>query len=815
MKLNCRLLATICWLVASNLHLHSQDTTGLNSKVGLQYTGKVSAKADELNRKLDKKSQKTLQQKTGIANEFNREDTMRTLEGPRILYLNPRIYKSNDTVWRYSGICKVLQTTMYISKPGIAATIIKAPEKKTPVLKITGNVQYDFLYRSFIDTPFSQHNFQQHTVQTSLNIVVKDKYPLRLNLSTRLSNSPYFRNFFDAGFLFDRHAYTRNLKQQLLNKIAAVQLERPDIKTLETAIKEEIDRYNSLKTRLSDPDILQRIIEERERQYYKNIALTNGAGTQQDPPGMDIKTWQEKLIHKKAYSVMSDSSKLIDNSSNYSNFIDSKKKELDSLQQNIQRLQVKVDSLKNDASKNVATIRQKIYKATSRRELEKIAMENGIAAEKRKGVESFLSNVKSIGIGRSAINYSELTAWNVSLTGLNMEYNPGIYAAVAAGKIDYGFRDFLGRNSRRKDQTLLMARIGLGDKEKRAIIFSAFTGRKYNYGSVVADTVSSHLHVAGYSLETILKKDENTSLSAEIAKTTRPVSGRWRDNNTSKDLLNFSDNTNLGISIKGQTVLKETNTRVSGFYRKTGQNFQSFSLFTYNTDQTAWLLKLDQSFLKDKIELIAMLRRNDFTNPFTEKTFRTSTVFKSLQLNARFPKWPTLSAGYYPGSQLYVIDNERIRENAYYIMNGSIIHNYVAGSIRMISSLMYNRYSSKGTDSGFIAYNGVSYMISQSFILGKAQLQGLFTYTDQEQMQFSTLEANADYAPSSFIRIGGGVKYNKIMSGDSYWGSRAQLGIELKKLGGLQLQYEKSYLPTIYQTLFPVEIGRVTWFKYF
>jgi hypothetical protein len=210
-----------------------------------------------------------------------------------------------------------------------------------------------------------------------------------------------------------------------------------------------------------------------------------------------------------------------------------------------------------------------------------------------------------------------------------------------------------------------------------------------------------------------------------------------------------------------------------------------------------------------------MLRRNDFTNPFTEKTFKTSTVFKSFQLNVRVPKWPMLSAGYYPGTQLYIIDRDRIRENAYYIMNASVFHNYSVGNMRMLSSLIYNSYSSKGTDSGFISYKGASYMASQTFIFQKAQLQGSYIYTDQEQMQFCTYEANGDYSLSKIIRIGGGAKYNKVTEGKSYWGSRVLLAIEFGRLGGLQLQYEKSYLPTIYKTLFPIETGRVSWFKHF
>jgi hypothetical protein len=181
----------------------------------------------------------------------------------------------------------------------------------------------------------------------------------------------------------------------------------------------------------------------------------------------------------------------------------------------------------------------------------------------------------------------------------------------------------------------------------------------------------------------------------------------------------------------------------------------------------------------------------------------------------RIPHWPALSVGYNPGTQLYVIDKERIRENAYYILNASLVHNYKAGNIRMLSSLLYNKYSSKGTDSGFIAYKGINYMASQTLFLSKLQLQGMYMYADQEQMQYYTLDANADYALFSFVRVGAGIKYNKIMGGTTCMGNRAQVGLDLKKIGSLQLHYEKSYLPTIWQTLYPVETGRVSWFKYF
>jgi hypothetical protein len=104
---------------------------------------------------------------------------------------------------------------------------------------------------------------------------------------------------------------------------------------------------------------------------------------------------------------------------------------------------------------------------------------------------------------------------------------------------------------------------------------------------------------------------------------------------------------------------------------------------------------------------------------------------------------------------------------------------------------------------------------SQTFIISKLQLQGSYSFTDQERMKFYTLEGTAEYSIGKAVRLGGGAKYNKVISGEIYLGGVANASIDINRIGSLQLQYEKSYLPTIYRTLFPVEIGRLTLFKSF
>ena len=356
----------------------------------------------------------------------------------------------------------------------------------------------------------------------------------------------------------------------------------------------------------------------------------------------------------------------------------------------------------------------------------------------------------------------------------------------------------------------MLGRIGTGNPDRRALILTVFKGQKNADEYVLNDSASNHIGIVGYSLQSIFKKDENTSISFEVAKSTKPNTGNLQANKEIGQLWKFSDQSNLGINIKGQTIIADTHTKLSGFFRKTGENFQSFSLFTYNTNQTAWLGRVDQYLYKDKLSVTGMLRRNDFTNPFTQKTYKTSTVFKSFLVNIRVPKYPSLSVGYYPGTQLFIADKETIKENAYYLLNGSLAYSYSYKKINMNSLLVYNRYFNKATDSGFVLYKGTSYYGMQTFFLRKLQLQAGFAYNSQEGLKYSTTEGSGDYALKQSLKIGIGIKYNKILGGGAYLGKRMQLMMDIRKLGRLQFQYEKSYLPTIRHLLFPFEIGRIS-----
>jgi hypothetical protein len=769
----------------------------------------------------------------------------------------------------YKAGCKnYLVNSKFIGDSILVPLIYVANEYAAPVkpklITIHGNISYDFFYRSKIDTPFSQQNLQQHTERVWLNILIKEKYPFKVGFTARQSNSPFYRDLYNTNLNFDRYGYTKNIKQGLLNRLNTVKWQNPELKMIDTALKLQLQKYQGLKNFINGPEALQRIIEERERAFFskqKNkIGALKDSLTEIIPVYNKIKLPNGKTITVKADSLLNVVKKEVDlpslkdslasvynttklpnekklaaqkdslqnvykekmelpSDSSFAATLQNKKNQLDKLEQSITKLKYQSDSIKNSITQNVAKVKQLIYKATNPQELEKIAKQNGISEPKKEKLQSILANIKTLGIGRSMVDYTELTAQNVMLTGINVEYNPSYYTAFAAGKIDYGFRDFFGRGIKQRGQYLLLGRIGLVNKDKRSVILTVFNGRKNNYaGLLAADSGNNTAKLFGYSIETIIKKNENTFFSIEVAKSTKtkvtttaaPVTENKPDN-----LFKYNDDSNMGFNIKGQTVITETDTKISGFFRKTGEQFQSFSLFTYNTNQQMWQLRADQSFLQRKVNVTAMLRQNDFTNPLTDKTFKTTTVFKSLQLNVKVPRWPVINAGYYPGTQFYIVDNNTVRENVYYILNGSALYAYKFKDIDMNSSFIYNRYFNQATDSGFVLYKGINYIFSQAVTLSKLQMEGSYSFNRQSELNYYTLDANGDYSLKKFLRIGGGIKYNHVQGGENYWGQSIRLSADFKKLGGIQLHYEKSYLPTIQQTLYPVEIGRVSWYKFF
>lgn len=680
--------------------------------------------------------------------------------------------------------------------------------KRVPFLTVHGTVQYDYYRRSRIDTPFQQSEFWQHTERVYASAWIKDKYPLRIGFTARQSNSPFFRNFNDLNVQFDRNAYLQRLRQKALARLEQRWKALPDLDKLAAELSAKRLQLQQLQQKRNSPANLQKLIEEREKELY-GATRQNTYSIETAAPAKGIPAFtfpgQFKFSPKAAPKVKAPAIKEPEWSDRA---IDSVSAEVARLQQRFDSVQSRLQAVRTRVTRLVNTARDPI-------DLARIEREAGVSADTLSRLQNALAHLTQISVGRSLLDYTELTARNITISGVNLEYQDRYYAAFAAGKIDYRYRDFFNRNSSSAGQYLVLGRFGFRKGENRAFIFTVFQGRKNRSEFALSDTVRNLVPVLGYSFQAIIRKDAFTGFSAEFAKSTYPVMGSRVKGQEGRALFSFGDRSNNGVNLKGETRIPQTNTRLSGFYRVTGENFQSFSLLGTNSHQTAWQGKLEQDFSKRHLTLTAAVRQNDFANLFAERTYKASTVFKSLQVQARFPKYPSLSLGYYPGTQLFLIDKERVQESAFYIVNGTLSYNYQAGGTQMNSLLVYNRYITEATDSGFSAYRGIQYSVVQTVFFRKLQVQGSYARSVQPQLVFSSYDASLDAHLGKVFRLGAGLRWNHTHTGLDYWGQSVLAGVDYERWGGLRLQYEKAFFPTIRNGLEPVEIGSLSWYKTF
>jgi hypothetical protein len=756
-------------------------------------------------------------------------------------------------------VCKQIEMGCYIDRNLLKnnknnmdlVSSYNTPNRTKKFLQVHGNILYEYIHQSRVDTPFYQKGLEQHYERITLDILIKENYPFRIAFNSRQSNSPFVRNYFDPIINFDPRIFAEQYKKQLISKTSDRLSKQPELLQAKVQLNAEKEKLAKINSYLKNPGTLQKLVEEREYEY--KMKLKSKIKTEKefyDSEGEDTLQERSNTAFNK-FSKVNDFIRHIENidkekkldSVNFNTdekvpfnqkhaypkigIIDStsqkmqekfedKKNEAELIKVNIEKLKHTIDSIENQIRVQTGKLIQDIQKVKSEKDLKSLSAQQGIVLDSLSGIQKFLLNLKSFQIGRNIVNHSELTAKNIVITGINVEYNPSYYLAFSVGKIAYRFRDFSSNKERnRNDQYLAIGRFGWGIKDRKAIIVSFFKGRKNQSEFVMSDTVRNSINLFGYSIEAILKKDENNFISAEFAKSTKPIAGNFDPGKQNKPLWQMNDQSNMGINVNAQTYFKKTDTRFNGFIRKSGENFQSFSLFTINSNQLAWQAKVTQTFYKRRISITTSLRRNDFVNPYIERNFVSSTVFKTFLMQVRLPKYPIVSFGYFPGSQFVYLDKQRISENVYYILNGSVVYPYTAKRINMISSIVYNRFLNKASDSGFIYNRGISYTITQGVLLKKLQTQVSFSFNEQPELKYITAEGQADYTANSKFKIGAGLKYNETSTNSTYIGYRGMLGIEVRFLGGLQFQYEKSYLPAPSGKLIPMETGRLSWLKIF
>jgi hypothetical protein len=703
-------------------------------------------------------------------------------------------------------------------------------KKRSQLLQVKGNISYDVNYRSRIDTPYAEKNIYQHTLQTRLDFVYKEQYPFKIYLTTRFSNSSLFRKYTDLNFQYRKADFVRLLKQRIIEVAESYILSRKNgLDSLSRLIDLEKAKIASLSHSLQKPDIRQRLVEERERQLFENGTEKSTGEVSGDNPDM-----QKRIIPRgesKFPSIFQNNSKVTTAANNtgsdiqkfysYKDSLDDKKKMLESLITELDKTEKLYNNLKSVQQLNQNKWKNDINNANDANSLTQNLRELHIPDTVLPKGYKTLYSIQSFNIGRSMVNYSELSVKDISITGIQAEYNPHYYYAFAAGKVDYRFRDYIIPGNSLSNQYLALVRFGKGTKNGNHIIFTYYTGKRQFFNSSIAlrsnDLIPVY-NLAGITIEGFYKLSRNVSLITEVAKSTMPYYSldSLQKKNWINSVTRFKDRSNEAYSVRLNSYFPKTQTRFSGDIRYTGANFQSFSTFTTGASQTRWSARLEQPFFKKKLTVFSSLQQNDYSNPFVTTTYKSSSVLASLQATLRIKKWPFLSLGYYPSYQLTKINNNNYSENRYYTLVANSGYYYHIHSAQLSSYIVFSKFYNGASDSGFVYFNSKNLLISQTAVIKRVSFELNGSLSVNTGYTIYTIENNDQFTISRLLSVGGGLKMIKqTLLNDLLWGYSGNIRLNISKLGDIQLMSDKGFIPGVDRKLVTNNMGRLTYFKTF
>ncbi|OJY79195.1 MAG: hypothetical protein BGP13_18340 [Sphingobacteriales bacterium 40-81] len=622
-----------------------------------------------------------------------------------------------------------------------------------------GYVNYNYMYRSALDTPFVEQHLGQHMIMAALDIAVAD-IPVKITYYGRRSNSSYLKDYNDFRAELNTPELGRIRKARLRDKlngiIGGIQSPR-----LFEQLKSHAGKINELKNWLNGKEQLNKYLESKHNLAYGE-KLPDNIGDKRlvlETSGEIVKLYEQKQKLLQQYEQGYDSLKHI--------YSDNSKK--------MQELRHLIDGNIN-TERGTQLIEQKLR-------------EDSLLDKKASRLLNAVYAIRTLAVGRTLPNMSNLTVKNLNVTGLDVEYNAGnLYLAATAGKIDFRTRDFLYGKASHIPQYVYAASIGYGRKEGKHIILTGFTGKK----QIISNANANAMPLSGISIRTQWVVKEFLRIAAEVAQSTSPV----YTSGVSKTVRNFSinDNTNKAYNIQVSGIIPGIKTRIDGYYQKTGINFQNFTNYRVNANASTWSIRAEQYAWKKQLRILASARKNDYSNPYTIQQYNSNAVFSSLSVTFRRRRYPSLTVGYMPASQYTIVNNEVV-ENRYQTLNATLSHGFRIGKMNASSIVMYNRFYNRGSDSGFLYYNANYFYSTNQFIFPFFMATIGYARTANNQYALDVMDGGLTLTSFKNVQFGFGVKINQYNNNEVRTGGYGNLRINIKPLGDITCWYESGYLP--------------------
>lgn len=664
----------------------------------------------------------------------------------------------------------------------LPARIIKSLKASNPFIVFkNGVVNYNYSYRSNLDTPFIANNIQQHFATLSASILVAQKFPLRVSVYERRSNSDYFRNYTDVRIDFDESEFHRLQSQKLSKYFDDIinKLKEPDLKPrmeIQQLILKELNAY------LNQPEIIKKYLRSKETIINKK-ELT---GSQE---------YRDSVIRCDSAFIATYEKK--------QNDVLKAEKSFDSLKIRYEAVAKRIGQLKNVFNKNINL-------SNGSKIISESLKENGLDDEHFEKSLRNLYTLQKFSIGRTMPNYTTLTVKNIEINGINIEADKNnLYTAVATGFINFNTRDFVFNNQRPVKQYVTAGRMGWGTKTGNHIIFTGYTGRKQLFSSLTQNNTAS---VYGLSVESQFSVSKNIRIIGEIAQSKilqEPYI--FRDSSLKKSF--FEDNSSKAWALQLHSYFPRTRTRIDGLYEHQGINFQSFNAYKINAKTDIWNLKADQLLFSGILHLTAGVKNNDYVNSFVQQNYSSNSIFTTLTATLQKRYWPLISVGYIPSSQYSIINNQ-IYESRYQAFTVNANQSYKIGLVKGLTTVMYNRFFNSSSDSGFIFYNAKNIYINQNIVFAKFSAIAGISHTQNPQYIFDIMQAGLSKSVKGVGTVSAGIKLDHLNTSENEIGYYVSAASSIGKWG-FSVWGERSYIPGWGNILVKNEFINIGFTRYF
>ncbi len=390
------------------------------------------------------------------------------------------------------------------------------------------------------------------------------------------------------------------------------------------------------------------------------------------------------------------------------------------LQEKINNAQTAYENLKSKlavSNEQIEAYKQKLEKANERLEqiksldLDKASVRRMAEKEAKKsvmqGFTRFMSNFRTLEIGRCRPYYSELTLRGIPLTGVNIEFTPGIfYSAFTSGRT---LRAIDGDSLKRPvyEQNILHGKIGIG-KKQGTHFYITYLRAEDDFNSLppppevdtihylrarANDVVGAEVRLALFKKKLIIDGEGAASLitndiNAKAFEVEENILPQWAIEYFQP---NFSSSADYAYTLNATLRLNTTN--ITGGWKWIGSQFKTLGNPYLINDRSTWQGRINQTFAKRQVNIALFVRHH---NDNLIKWKKNSSTVLSYGVNAafRFRKMPYFIFAYAPNFQETGQDFMKIN-NAVTMVTATAGHNYKIKNSRANTSLSVFHNQSK------------------------------------------------------------------------------------------------------------------------